>query len=135
MTFLLILAMGLEEGAEARSTLVARFSEEGIAGPEVGQEVALYLHYFPGDGEAIVDARVRLEVDDAELRGCRSALGEVQQEGAGLEVSYRQKPLAHESVDTLYIELMPGKNREAIRVTAEIFSSLDGGRDSAHSGN
>jgi len=133
MTFLLILAMGLEEGAEARSTLVARFSEEGIAGPEVGHEVALYLHYFPGDGEAIVDARVRLEVDDAELRGCRSALGEVQQEGAGLEVSYRQKPLAHESVDTLYIELMPGKNREAIRVTAEIFSSLDGGRDSAHS--
>lgn len=132
MTFLLILAMGVEEGVEARSTLVARFSEEGIAGPEVGHEVVLYLHYFPGDGEAIIDARVRLEVDDAELRSCRSALGKVQQKGAELEVSYRQKPLAHERVDTLYIELVPGKNRESIRGTAEVFSSLDGGRDSAH---
>jgi hypothetical protein len=133
MTLLLILAMGVEERVEARSTLTARFSEEGIAGPEVGHQVLLYLHFFPGDGEAIVDARVRLDVDDSELRGCRSTLGKVQQKGAELEVSYRQKPLAHESVDTLYIELVPGKNRAAIRGTAEIFSSLDGGRESAHS--
>jgi len=132
MTFLLILAMGVEEGVEARSTLAARFSEEGIAGPEVAHEIALYLHYFPGDGEAIVDARVRFDVDGSELQGCRSALGKARLKGTELDVSYRQKPLAHESVDTLYIELVPGRNREVIRGTAEIFSSLDGGRKSAH---
>ena len=39
---------------EARSTLTARFAHKAIAGPGLDQQAMLYLHYFPGDGEAVV---------------------------------------------------------------------------------
>ena len=129
---MLVVMMGGEERAEARSTLTARFAQKGIAGPGIEQTAVLYLHYFPGDGEAVVRTKVRCDAGGVELLGARANLGTARLAGSALEVDYLQRPLGTESVDTLYIDLISAKGKRDIRWSAEIVSSLSADGEVAH---
>lgn len=130
--FLMLVVMGGEKSAEARSTLTARFAQKGIAGPGIEQTAVLYLHYFPGDGEAVVRTRVRCDAGGVDLLGVRSGLGTARLAGSNLEIDYLREPLGKESVDTLYIDLLPEGGKRDIRWSAEIFSSLSADGKAAH---
>ena len=57
--------------ASARSTLSARLDQPAIAGPALDQQSILYLHYFPGDGEAIVRSELKC-LGNVRLHNARS---------------------------------------------------------------
>ena len=109
--------------ASARSTLSARLDQPAIAGPALDQQSILYLHYFPGDGEAIVSAELRC-LGNAQLQSVRSALGKAQLEAASISIDYAARPLAGEHIDTLYIDLVAAE-LGTIDWSAAIYSSLD----------
>ena len=109
--------------ASARSTLSARLDQPAIAGPALDQQSILYLHYFPGDGEAIVSAELRC-LGNARLQNVRSALGQAQLEEASIGIDYAARPLAGEHIDTLYIDLAAAEVG-TIGWFAAIYSSLD----------
>ncbi len=109
--------------ASARSTLSARLDQPAIAGPALDQQSILYLHYFPGDGEAIVSAGLRC-LGNAQLHSVRSALGKARLEAASISIDYAARPLAGEHIDTLYIDLAAAE-LGTIGWTATIHSSLD----------
>ena len=109
--------------ASARSTLSARLDQPAIAGPALDQQSILYLHYFPGDGEAIVSAELKC-LGNARLHNARSALGKAQLEAASIGIDYAARPLAGEHIDTLYIDLAAAE-LGTIGWSAAIYSSLD----------
>ena len=109
--------------ASARSTLSARLDQPAIAGPALDQQSILYLHYFPGDGEAIVSAELRC-LGNARLQNVRSALGQAQLEEASVGIDYAARPLAGEHIDTLYIDLVAAEVGK-IGWSAAIYSSLE----------
>ncbi|MCY3792175.1 MAG: hypothetical protein OXH63_25635, partial [Gemmatimonadetes bacterium] len=109
--------------ASARSTLSARLDQPAIAGPALDQQSILYLHYFPGDGEAIVSAELRC-LGNARLQNVRSALGQAQLKEASIGIDYAARPLAGEHIDTLYIDLAAAEVGK-IDWSAAIYSSLD----------
>ena len=109
--------------ASARSTLSARLDQPAIAGPALDQQSILYLHYFPGDGEAIVSAELKC-LGNARLHNARSALGKAQLKEASIGIDYAARPLAGEHIDTLYIDLAAA-GLETIGWSAAIHSSLD----------
>ena len=109
--------------ASARSTLSARLDQPAIAGPALDQQSILYLHYFPGDGEAIVSTELRC-LGNARLQNVRSALGQAQLEEASIGIDYAARPLAGEHIDTLYIDLAAAEVG-TIGWFAAIYSSLD----------
>ncbi|MXW79237.1 MAG: hypothetical protein F4Z57_09705 [Gemmatimonadetes bacterium] len=108
--------------ASARSTLSARLDQPAIAGPALDQQSILYLHYFPGDGEAIISADLRC-LGNAQLQSVRSALGKAQLEAASIGIDYAARPLAGEHIDTLYIDLVAAE-LGTIGWSAAIHSSL-----------
>ena len=116
--------------ASARSTLSARLDQPAIAGPALDQQSILYLHYFPGDGEAIVSAELRC-LGNAQLQNVRSALGQAQLEKASIGIDYAARPLAGEHIDTLYIDLAAAEVG-TIGWSAAIHSSLDSQGAPAH---
>ena len=109
--------------ASARSTLSARLDQPAIAGPALDQQSILYLHYFPGDGEAIVSAELK-SLGNARLQNVRSALGKAQLEEESIAIDYAARPLAGEHIDTLYIYLAAAEVGN-IDWSAAIYSSLD----------
>ncbi len=109
--------------ASARSTLGARLDQPAIAGPALDQQSILYLHYFPGDGEAIVSAELK-SLGNARLQNVRSALGKAQLEEESIAIDYAARPLAGEHIDTLYIDLAAAEVGK-IDWSAAIYSSLD----------
>ena len=109
--------------ASARSTLSARLDQPAIAGPALDQQSILYLHYFPGDGEAIVSAELKC-LGNAQLQNVRSALGKAQLEEPSIAIDYATRPLAGDHIDTLYIDLVAAEVGK-IDWSAAIYSSLD----------
>lgn len=109
--------------ASARSTLSARLDQPAIAGPALDQQAILYLHYFPGDGEAIVSAQLRC-LGNARLQSVRAALGPAQLAEASIGIDYAARPVAGERIDTLYIDLVAAEVGK-IGWSAAIYSSLD----------
>lgn len=111
--------------AQARSTLAPRFAEQTIAGPGIEQTVPLYLHYFPGDGEAVLSAQLSCDSALVELRNARSALGRARTAAHLVEIDYRSRPLGREQVDTLQLTLVPRPGaallawQTSIRTTAD----------------
>ena len=116
--------------ASARSTLSARLDQPAIAGPALDQQSILYLHYFPGDGEAIVSAELKC-LGNAQLQNVRSALGQAQLAEASIGIDYAARPLAGEHIDTLYIDLAAAEVGK-IGWAAAIYSSLDPKGTPAH---
>ncbi len=129
---LALLLMGGREVVEARSTFTARFASGGIAGPDLEQTAVLYLHYFPGDGEALVGAELGYDLAALNLKSVRSSLGKVRSVEPLLEVDYREGPLGRESIDTLYIDLTASRVSLETRWWGKIFSSLDSVGEVAH---
>lgn len=83
----------------------------------------LYLHYFPGDGEAVV--RTVLQGSGSmRLKGAEATLGQVHAGPSSIEIDYAARPLAKESVDTLYIDLV-AEERAALSWSIVVYSSLD----------
>ena len=115
---------------EARSTLTARFAEASIAGPGIAQRATLYLHYFPGDGEAIVRAELQ-GGGGAVLTGAQSALGRAQPTPPSIEIDYAARPLASARVDTLHIDLQAEALTELYWSVA-VYSSLEPDGAPAH---
>ena len=109
--------------ASARSTLSARLDQPAIAGPALDQQSILYLHYFPGDGEAIVSAELKC-LGNAQLQNVHSALGRAQLEATSISIDYATRPLAGGHIDTLYIDLAAAEVGK-IDWSAAIYSSLD----------
>lgn len=109
--------------ASARSTLSMHLDQPAIAGPALDQQSILYLHYFPGDGEAIVRAELEC-LGNARLHDVRSALGQAQLAAAAVRIDYAARPLAGEHIDTLYIDLAAAEVGK-IGWSAAIYSSLD----------
>ena len=109
--------------ASARSTLSVRLDQPAIAGPALDQQSILYLHYFPGDGEAIVSAKLKC-LGNARLQSVRSALGKAQLAEASVGIDYAARPLAGEHIDTLYIGLVAAEVGK-IGWSAAIYSSLN----------
>lgn len=109
--------------ASARSTLSMHLDQPAIAGPDLDQQAIFYLHYFPGDGEAIV--RTELECrGKARLHNARSALGQAQLAAASIRLDYAARPLAGAPIDTLYINLAAAEVGN-INWSAALYSSLD----------
>lgn len=102
---LLVALIGGEQ-AQARSTLAPRFAEQAIAGPDIEQSVPLYLHYFPGDGEAVLSVRITCDPGMVELKGAHSSLGRARSTSSLVEIDYRAKPLGGAQVDTLQLTLV-----------------------------
>ncbi|NKB68817.1 MAG: hypothetical protein GKR89_17260 [Candidatus Latescibacteria bacterium] len=131
----LFLGFGLLMGEEAaaRSTVLARFSAAAAAGADIEQTAVLLVHYFPGDGEAILQTQLEYDSHLFRLSGLRSALGQVGDIGPGeLSIDYRQSPVSKEAVDTLWVDLQTTQNEGQGRWTVRIYSSLDPGGDAAH---
>ena len=115
--------------ASARSTLSARLDQPAIAGPALDQQSILYLHYFPGDGEAIVSAELKC-LGNAQLHNVRSALGQAQLAEASVGIDYAARPLAGEHIDTLYIDLAAAGNGNNRLVRGDLLLA----RPTGHSG-
>ncbi|MBM3277361.1 MAG: hypothetical protein FJY95_04690 [Candidatus Handelsmanbacteria bacterium] len=99
-------ALLVGQAAQARSSLAPRFGEEPVAGPGVEQSLPLYLHYFAGDGEAVLNARLDCEPGSALLRQVHSSLGRARLTKTAIEIDYRDRPLGGERVDTLHLTLL-----------------------------
>jgi hypothetical protein len=109
--------------ALARSTFSARFAQSAIAGPDIEQTTVLYLHYFAGDGEAIVGAHVQYLSADMSVHAVRSQRGVARLQSSRIEIDYEQRPLAGESVDTLFIDLTTKRSTGTISWSLALFSS------------
>ena len=109
---------------------MARFTEVSIAGPGIKQRATLYLHYFPGDGEAIGRAELQ-SGGSAVLEGVQSALGRVQEMPASIEIDYATQPLARACVDTLNIDLRAEALTE-LSWSVAVYSSLEPDGAPAH---
>ena len=117
----------------AISTFSARFASSGIAGPNLTQTAILYMHYFPGDGEALLRTAIKYEHRDLTLGTVRSTLGKVRSVEPLLEVDYGENPLGRESIDTLFIDLKASGVDSETRWEGMIFSSLGASGEVAHS--
>jgi hypothetical protein len=131
LCFILVL-LALSSAAQARSTFAARFAKEAIAGPGQVREAVLYLHYFAGDGEAIVRSEFACETAGVRLVNVRSTLGTAAVNEIGIAVDYSNKPLGGERVDTLLIDLDMAVTDQLTRWRGQIYSSLEDVGKAAH---
>jgi hypothetical protein len=111
--------------AQARSTLALRFSTPVLAGPEIEQPVALYLHYFPGDGEAVLAARLNGDPGQVEVKAAHSALGRARSADSLVEIDYRARPLGREQVDTLQLTVVIRAGAARCAWQGSLFTTAD----------
>lgn len=128
----LLWSAGRPEDAQARSTVVAHFAVQAVAGPDIEQTLPLYLHYFPGDGEAILSAEIACDPVQVQVKTARSALGAVQAVAPLIRVDYTGRPLGREQIDTLLVSLVPRRSPGQLHWQARIYSSGDPAGQPAH---
>ena len=131
----LVLAMACLWGlgdkiADARSTFTARFAYGTIVGPEIEQSALLLVHYFPGDGEAVLRSEITYD-SSLSLKSATSALGSIEVLTPYIIVSYADRPLSRDRVDTLEVTLST-KALERSAWRGEMYSSLDPSGPAAH---
>ncbi|MFL2542907.1 MAG: hypothetical protein ACJ0UT_13280 [Candidatus Latescibacterota bacterium] len=119
-----------ETRVEARSTLSARFADKAISGPGLDQQAVLFLHYFPGDGEAVVRTVVE-GTSVAQLKNAQAALGQVSLGKSTIEIDYSMRPMTEGGVDTLYIDLVADE-KATLSWSIAVHSSLDPTGPAAH---
>jgi len=123
----------LGQEANARSTFTVRASTPGIAGPEISHVLTLYLHYFPGDGEAIVRSEIVFDPQQVNIAKVVSSLGKSKITSKTIEVDYAEQPVGSKGVDTLAVVLQAQQAPALLNLQGRIYSSLDYGAQSAHS--
>ena len=121
---LMLATLGWPSEAGARSTVAARFLPDVVVSGSAGQVARLHLHYFPGDGEAILAADIDTDALQLQVDGVVSALGQVAVDGGNLRVSYAERPLGAEATDTLDIAFVPGARYPNLTWGIRAYSSL-----------
>ena len=99
----MLLALVCSPSAWGKTSAVARWADPAIAGPGISQRLALYLNYFPGDGEAVLRARLNCD-GGLTMTGGQSNLGTVDLEGSDLVVEYAV-PVSAAQGDTVLVEM------------------------------
>ena len=111
---------------EGRSTSVLRFSHEAIAYP-TQQQMSLYVHYFVGDGEAIVRSYLKYPESELRITNVGSELGTTRIRPTHVEIDYSEAPLTGVRVDTLYMRASALGTTRSVPLVVEIESSaVDG---------
>lgn len=95
-----------------------------MAGPGIEQTVPLFLHFFPGDGEAILGVGLHADSADVSLAAAHSSLGRARATATGVEVDYRWRPIGREQVDTLQLTLV-ARSTTAIVWRSDFSSTAD----------
>lgn len=124
MSLLAVLAVHVAPAA-ARSTAAARFSVDAIAGPGIDHRVELYVHHFPGDGEAVLRLELTGNPETVRLREARSSLGRATAASGAVQVDYTAAPIASECVDTLDLELTWVGDAAKHEWSLAVYSTLD----------
>jgi hypothetical protein len=119
----LAVLLGGSVAAWGRSSATARWASDAIAGPDIDQRLALYLHYFPGDGEAVLRTIIRCGAP-IELKDGQTTSAEVRQLAGSLEIDYSAAPLLAGASDTLWVDMVGSNADGRAECSAEIFSSL-----------
>ena len=122
---LMLVTLGWPSEADGRSTVVARFLPDVVVGGAAGQVAHLHLHYFPGDGEAIVAAAIDFDPQQLQVHGVDAALGQAVADGGSLRVSYAEQPVGAEATDTLDITLVAGASDPGLTWRIQAYSSLE----------
>ncbi len=120
------------QNVSARSTFTVRTDIAGIAGPDINYVLMLYLHYFPGDGEAIVGSELKIDPQEIELAKVVSQLGKSTIETNTIAIDYVQQPVSSERIDTLAITMKAKQAPIMSNWQGQIFSTLDSGKEAAH---
>ena len=120
--FLASWALGSVE-VEARSTFSARFDPSSVAGPGIPQDVLLLLSFFPGDGEAIVSARVGFDAESMQVIAAHSARGALSRSATELKIDYSERPLGSAVTDSVMIELVPLSESTDVPFTGRLYST------------
>jgi hypothetical protein len=90
------------------------------------------LHYFPGDGEAIVRAEVAYQAHLVQVERARAAQGQVRSTWPLLHLDYAGRPLSGESSDTLYVDLVASQAEVSSNWQVRLYSSLEPNGQAAH---
>ncbi len=103
----LVVVLGLLDAqAAARTTAAARFPAQAVAGPGVSHQVHLHVHYFPGDGEAVLRTEIHGQAGAVQFLGARSSRGTAVVRPDAIGLDYSASPVSVERVDTLMVELV-----------------------------
>jgi len=119
-------ALGRPTEASALSTVVARFHPDAVVSGSGMQVARLWLHYYPGDGEAIVRSVIDFDPQQLKVTGVEAAVGQVAVVEGSVRLSYAAHPLGAEATDTLDISLVTGSSGPGLSWQVRAFSSLDG---------
>ena len=111
--------------ADSRSTFAARWQSEAIAGPVIPQELALYLSYFPGDGEAVTETHLRFEPKELQISEVTSRAGAVSIGPGEVKISYTDSPFGFGATDTLQIALATSRLAADVPVEISITTTAD----------
>ena len=110
----LVAVLAWPPAVTAKSTFSARFSVDVVAGPGIEQTLPLYVHYFPGDGEAVLRVRFDVEAAAATLLAATSSLGKVESLTPSFIIDYDERPIGGEKVDTVMVSLSSRNGEEMI---------------------
>ena len=79
---------------EARTTFSVRTDYATVAGPGLEQVLTLLLHYFPGDGEAVLLTEIEFDPGLLAVGSATSAAGAAALHPGRIEIDYARAPLA-----------------------------------------
>ena len=100
-----------------------------VAGPGLEHDLAFFLSYFPGDGEAVLLTEVDFDPKVLTVAGATSTAGAATLHSGRVEIDYGSAPLAEVAEDTLRITATPG---ESLEFNLRTYSSLEGEAEPAH---
>ena len=104
-TGLVIVLVLAAAAAQARSTFNARFGSVGVAGQGIEQTLPLYIHFFPGDGEAVLRCEIEADTSLIDLSSATSNRGRVVTLTPSVLIDYDERPVAENLVDTLTVTI------------------------------
>ena len=108
---------------EGRTTFSVRTDHAAVAGPGLEHVLTLFLHYFPGDGEAVLLTEIDFDPQLLAVAGATSTAGAATLNSGRIEIDYRSSPIAEAAEDTLRITATPG---ESLELNLRTYSSLEG---------
>ena len=114
---------------EARTTFSVRTDYAAVAGPGLEQVLTLLLHYFPGDGEAVLLTEIEFDPGLLAVGSATSAAGAASLHPGRIEIDYASDPLAEVAQDTLRITATP---EGSLALNLRTYSSLEGDVAPAH---
>lgn len=103
-TVLIAAVLALPLAAAADSSLTARLLAP-VAGPGLEQTAELVLHFFPGDGEAIVQVVLAVPTDQIRILRAVAVRGATRLDAGRVLLDYAARPIGAHDVDTVAVTL------------------------------